>query len=230
MNSGFTMIEMLFALSIGFVVMVLGVTAVSQAGGYTEKLRNDQQRIESLFNMVDLIKSDLLKCGIRLGETDGIVEPFCWEDDGFKLIYGFYEEFLKKSETAGGLMIKVRGNNQIFSRGCKVIIYDQLTGSREINVIEGYTGGYIELGAPLHKDYGAGSLLICLKTLEYRWFIAEKCLKRKVDNGFFQPLIEEVTAFDVSYINDYKTVQYKVEINSKEQLQSFVFLNNLKEK
>lgn len=228
MSSGFTILEMLFSLSVSFVVLLMGVTAINQAGGYSEKLSEDQQRIEALFNMVDLIKADLLKCGVRLNYTDDFVEPFRWEQDGFKLIYGFYEEFLKQSESAGSLMIRVRGNRELFPQGCKVIIFDPLSGDKELNLIERYTGGFIELAAPLNRKYSRGSFLICLKTLEYRWFPVEKCLKRKVDKGVFQPLIDEVTDFKVSYVNDCRTVQYRVEIDSREQLQSYVFLNNLK--
>ena len=61
----------------------------------------------------------------------------------------------------------------------------------------------------------------------YRYFPDQRTLKRKADGGDFQPLLEEVSDFYVTYFPDANSVLYRIVVNKKEQIRGYIFLLNL---
>ena len=69
--------------------------------------------------------------------------------------------------------------------------------------------------------------MIPLKEIEMKLVKKEKTIKRKIDRGYFQPVIEEVTDFYLSFFSDSNSVLYRLELNKKEQVRGYIFLSNL---
>jgi len=80
---------------------------------------------------------------------------------------------------------------------------------------------------PLQNDFPANSPVLVLKKVEYKFYSAQRLLKRKTDKGNFQPLLEEVSDFYVTFFPDANSVLYRIEVNKKEQIRGYIFLLNL---
>jgi hypothetical protein len=66
-----------------------------------------------------------------------------------------------------------------------------------------------------------------LKEVEYKHYAEQNILKRKVNKGYFQPLIEGVTDFYVKFFPESCSVLYRIEVNKKEQIRGYIFLTNM---
>jgi hypothetical protein len=65
--------------------------------------------------------------------------------------------------------------------------------------VESGGNGALVLKHPLRHDYLQNSIVVALKKVEYKFYPARHVLKRKTDKGHFQPLLEEVSDFYVTF-------------------------------
>jgi hypothetical protein len=70
-------------------------------------------------------------------------------------------------------------------------------------------------------------VVLVLKEIEYRYFEKQAQLKRKVDRGHFQPLVDRVSDFFVSFFPESQSVLYRIEVNNREQIRGYIFLKNM---
>jgi hypothetical protein len=96
-----------------------------------------------------------------------------------------------------------------------------------MNEIADRLGGVLVLKNPLQNDFAQHSTVVALKKVEYKYFPAQGVLKRKTDKGNFQPLLEEVSDFYVTFFPDANSLLYRIEVNKKEQVRGYIFLLNL---
>jgi hypothetical protein len=228
MIRGFGILEMLIALSLGLGVMTVIIAHAAEAGRLTRKVTGNQERLEAIFHTVDTIKSDLNKCGMRLQEARsfcGIV-PFSTAPGAFTCSYGIADEALLEGALRDQHGLKVAAN-EFFKKEMTVLVYDLGKQVWEMNEIEYRLNGALFLKNPLRNDYPLGSMVVGLKKVEYRYYPAQCILKRKVDKGNFQPLLEEVSDFYVTFFADASSVLYRIEVNKKEQVRGYIFLLNL---
>jgi hypothetical protein len=95
------------------------------------------------------------------------------------------------------------------------------------NEIGDLSSGTLILKSPLQDDFPRNSQVLVLKKVEYKFYPAQRMLKRKTDKGNFQPLLEEVTDFYVTFFPDANSVLYRIEVNKKEQIRGYIFLLNM---
>lgn len=186
------------------------------------------ERLEAIFHTVDTIKSDLNKCGMRLHvcrEFSGI-SPFTSSAGSFFCTYGIADELLLENAAKGQHSLKLAAN-EFFKTGKDVLIYDLTSQAWELNEIESRLKGYLILKNPLQNDYLLNSMVVVLKKVEYKFYPSQCVLKRKADKGNFQPLLEEVSDFYVTFFPDANSVLYRIEVNKKEQIRGYIFLLNL---
>ncbi len=231
MIKGFSLVEMLVVLAITSMLSTIVISHVVGANRCSQKIINNQQRMEAIFNTVDSIRSDLTKCGMKLREASNRFGFPVFENStqSFKVLYGTGEEPLLADCWKGSKEI-LANRNDFFAKQKDILIYDAERGTYEFNVISGVSGNRLLLAYGLQNDYSRNSLAIVLKFVEYKIYPTEKALKRKVNNGYFQPLLEEVTDFYVKYYPESIAVLYRFEINKKEQLRGHIFLPHLVEK
>ncbi len=220
--------ELMISLSIGFFVLSIILSGISTTVKSTKKIDNDNTDIEAIFHTVDIIKSDLDKCGMRLIEYSSFfnVNVIQHNDTWLRLEYGISDENLLKNVKKGDSEIIVN-TNEFFKKKKYILIYDLDYSSYQVCRIKDIENEKIVLYSKLLNDFKKGSEVIVLKTIEYKFYEKDGILKRKVDNGYFQPLIENVSDFYVTYFNDSNAVLYKLEVNKKQQVRGFVFLNNM---
>jgi len=227
MIKGFGILEMLVSLSLGLGILTVIIAHASESGRVAKKITVNQERLEAIFHTVDTIKSDLNKCGMRLQEAGKFfnIPGFESAPGGFKAIYGLADEALMENALQGQQTLKI-AKNDFFKKDKTVLIYNLRQSACEFNEIGDFLGGALVLKNPLRHDFPSDSPVLLLKKVEYRFYPAQRALKRKADKGNFQPLLEEVSDFYVTYFPDANSVLYRIEVNKKEQIRGYIFLLN----
>ncbi|MCU0277119.1 MAG: hypothetical protein MUF02_09790 [Acidobacteria bacterium] len=228
MIKGFGILEMLVALSLGLGVLTVIIAHSTEAARVDRKVTANQERLEAIFHAVDTIKSDLNKCGMRLQEARPLcgLAPFTSTAGAFACSYGVADEALLEGAVRGQQAIKVAGND-FFKKGRAVLLYDLGGQAWEMNEIEYRLDGALVLKNRLQNDFARSSTVVAMKKVEYRYEAPRRVLKRKADNGTFQPLLEEVSDFYVTFFPEANSVLYRIEVNKKEQVRGYIFLLNL---
>lgn len=231
MIKGFSLVEVLVVLTLTLIIVSMIVSNVMETNRCGQKIINNQQRLESIFHTVDTIKSDLTRCGMRLQEaadTFGF-STFEYTDQSLRVLYGVAEEVLLEKGFPGESAITINRNDYFSSRK-EILIYDSDRECYEFNLINKYEGDRLLLTYELQNDYSMNSTVVVLKEVQYKIYEDQNILKRKVNRGYFQPMIEEVTDFNVTYYPESVSVLYRIEVNKKEQVRGYIFLVNMVEK
>lgn len=210
--------------------MMTDITALNETTVNTKRIIGSSEKMESIFHTVELIREDLIQCGMRLMEPAKFLgfPLFVNSDYSFKVVYGIENEMLsvdaKKSETA----IKInRKKKNLFKKGKNILIYDPDNRNYEVNEIRAVDGHRLILVTGLQYDYPINSSVVLLKVVEYKHYAKQNILKRKVNNGYFQPMINEVTDFYVKFFPEFCSVLYQIEIENKEQIRGYIFMTNM---
>lgn len=230
MIKGFGLFEIILALTVSLVVLTLVLSNVNGTVKQSKKVITQQQRMESLFHSVDMIRQDLTKCGMRLQEASHFFTFPLFENSNlsFKVVYGLEKETLLDSVLKGNTIIFVN-RNEFFQTKRRIAIFDEKGEIYEINEIKGISGNKITLLYGLVNNYPKNASVVVLKEVEYRLYKDQNTLKRKVNKGNFQPIMEEVTNFYVKYYGEVRSVLYRIEINRKEQISGYIFLTNMEQ-
>jgi len=230
MNNGFSIIELLVVMLISFTIFGMVISNLTQGIAVSKKVTSRQQLLESLFFTVDTIKNDLTKCGMRLQEASSIfgLQLFSNSDSGFKIIYGLDEGILIKNSYIGDNKIEISKENLV-KKKTKILIYDPIRKQYEFSRVKKMAGKSLMLESELKKEHLKYSIIVPLKEIEMKLFKKQKVLKRKIDRGYFQPVIEGVTDFYISFFDDSNSVLYRLEINNREQIRGYIFLSNMAE-
>ncbi len=228
MNNGFSIIELLVVMTISLVIFSLVISNLIEGIEIGKKVTSRHKLLESLFFTVDTIKNDLTKCGMRLQEASSIfnLQLFSHSDSGFKIIYGLDEGVLLENSYIGDNKIEI-SKEKIVTKGTKILIYDPIGKQYEFSEVKKISGQSLLLKFELKKEHLKHSIIIPLKEIEMKLYKKQKVLKRKIDKGYFQPVIEGVTDFYISFLNDSNSVLYRLEINNREQIRGYIFLSNM---
>ena len=227
MNSGFSLLELMVVLTISTAMFGIIISGITEGISVSRKITSRQQELESLFFTVDTIKNDLTKCGMRLQEASRLFNfrSFTNTSSGFRVIYGLASDTLTANSYKGDDAVEV-STDGLSEKGRKVIIYDTAAGEYEVAKIKKCEGTVLTLDSPLKKDHRMHSTLIPLRETEIKLYKKQKMIKRKSDNGYFQPMIEGVTDFYISFFDDSNSLLYRLEINNREQVRGYIFLTN----
>ncbi|MCK4766477.1 MAG: type II secretion system protein [Candidatus Aminicenantes bacterium] len=231
MIKGFSLIEVFVTLSLSLVILSIVLYSVAESTKYSKKITGNQQVMESIFHTIDSLRSDLTKCGMRLQEASKHFDISLFENSGssFKLVYGLQSEALKAEAYKGETTVSI-DRNDYFKKRKTVLIYNIENKTFEFNEIEEIDGDTLVLALALQNDYPEKSCIVVLKRVEYKLYDKENVLKRKLDRGYFQPIVENVSDFSVTFFPDANSVLYRVEVNEREQIRGYIFLTNMVQK
>lgn len=228
MSKGIGIFEVIIALSLLLSILTIVVSSISDATRLTRNENGNQERLESIFHTVDVIKSDLGRCGMRLQEAAQAFALTVLEcrRDGCVILAGM-ETTLLREEAAGGSGELLLGDSEYCRKGREILIYHPGLECHELHEIGDMRGGSALLAGKLAGTFPAGSVVVALKRVELRYFPKESVLKRKADAGGFQPLLENVTDFYISWQAESRAVLYRIEVGRREQIRGYIFLNNM---
>lgn len=225
MLKGFSLLEFVVSLAISVGVLTIALSTSTGPLRYSRKVIAHQQKMESIFHTIDMIRSDLTKCGMRLQEASRLfsLPVFQNSDSSFKVVYGLESENLLQASPAGADTLTLN-RNEYFQNRKDIVIYDPENQNFETNRIKKWSGSQLLLEDTLQDSYPEKSVVIVLKEVEYKLYPDQNALKRKVNRGYFQPIIEEVTDFDVIFYPEVYSVFYRIEVNKREQVRGYIFL------
>ena len=230
MIKGFSLLELIIALTISVGVLTFVISSVSESTGYSGKVTAKQQGMEAIFHTMEMLRSDLTKCGMRLQEAAKFFNFPLFENSDYslKVTYGIESETLILDSHQGENIITIN-RNEFFNSGKPVVIYDLEKEVYEINEVKGRDGDRLILVNILQNDYPKNAAAVVLKQVEYKLYTQKdtNALKRKVNKGYFQPLAENVTDFYVKFYPEALTVFYRIEVNRRQQLRGYIFLTNM---
>ena len=227
MNNGISILEILIVITISFAIFGIIVSNITEGVAVSRKIATRQKILESLFFTVDTIKNDLTKCGMRLQEAADLfdIPLFSNTQLGFKVIYGLASDELIENCYSGENRIEVTSTDFV-KKGRKILIYDSVSKEYEFLRVKKVDGNSLLLDSNLKIDHLKHSVIIPLKEIEMKFYKKDMVIKRKIDRGYFQPVIEGVTDFYISFFEDSNSVLYRLEINKKEQVRGYIFLSN----
>ncbi len=227
MNNGISILEILIVITISFAIFGIIISNITEGAAVSRKITTRQKVLESLFFTVDTIKNDLTKCGMRLQEAADLfdIPLFSNTQSGFKVIYGLASDELAENCYSGENRIEVTGTDFV-KKGRKILIYDAVSKKHEFLRVKKVDGNSLLLDSNVKTDHLKHSVIIPLKEIEMKFYKKDMVIKRKIDRGYFQPVIEGVTDFYISFFDDSNSVLYRLEINKKEQVRGYIFLSN----
>lgn len=228
MNTGFTVIELLVSLTITTIIMCTVLTSVSGSTALNRKINKNQENLEAIFLTVDTMKSDLSKCGMRLKDQR---DAYCSSlftplKSGFSIKFGSACLFNTVEAEKGAFIIPVE-KNTIRAGKSTLFIKNNLSGECFTAEAKSINSRSVRLNSPLRSPIPAWCSIILVKTIEYKYCKSSETVKRKINRGHFQPLLSNVTDFYINYYPDTLSVLYRLEINKKEQVRGYIFLNNM---
>jgi len=234
MNRGFSLLELLVALSLSLGVLTMVISSVTHSVRISRHFGEDQQRLEAIFHAIDTLRADIENCGMRLQEPLALDFPVvtCADDHTrCSLLVGRDDAIVVAPVAPGTSDVRItpmaelaaRDSVLIFEPFSRLCVPGQLT---QVATVGEET--HLTLTEPLLEPIPAAATLVALRRVEYRWFAGERVLKRKADRGTFQPLLEGVTDFFFTFFPEDRTVLYRIEVDRREQLRGYLFLTNVR--
>lgn len=227
-SNGVGLLEVIVALTISVTILSIAVNSVSESSAVTRKLTANQQQLESIFFAVDMIKSDLTRCGMRLQEALKLSGDnwFGKTPGGFFVIYGTFSDTADSGLFTGNSHVSMPRNG-FLKKNRDIVLYNLEYESFEKNQIKEVKNDMFVLKSPAKCDHYHPMMAVVLKRIEYKFDPKKGVLSRKVDRGRFQPLIENVSDFFIHYYEESSSVLYRIEVNRKEQIRGYIFLRNM---
>jgi len=193
--AGFSLIESLLALTFFLLIILTSIEFFGSARTLFFKLQDAQLDRESAQAALEKLKGDLLRAGegllppIRLGLIGGIEA-----ENGILVIKnGAKAGILSEDARAGRTAIEVE-NAEDFDPGRSIYLFDKNKG--ESLVVAAADGHDLTLTSPLAFDYIKGESSVALvQTISYYLDMERSTLRRRVNSGISQPVIEGVQAF-----------------------------------
>jgi hypothetical protein len=187
---------------------------------------DEDEKIEKIGHTAELIRYDLLKCGKVMRETAGSEIIFLTNSDTSLLVISGITGELIHDVNEGETTIYIK-RKASFKKGKQIFIFDRENRKFEINEIQAVAGGKLILQEELQGSYSKDSYIAVLRKVEYKYDSKKLALKRKVDNGYFKTLLKDVTEFFVRYFPEHNSVLYRIELEKKEQMRGYIFLDKV---
>lgn len=198
-REGFLLVESLLALTFFLLLILSSIEFFGSARRLFFKLQDAQLDRESGLAALEKLKTDALQAGqglifpIRLGLTEGIGI----EDAALILKNAAETGVLAEDAHAGQTVIQVESAED-FAAGRTIY----LTGSNEgeSRVIASVGGNSLTLTSPLAHDYSKETGAVALvQAISYYLDAEQHVLRRKVNSGSGQPVLEGVQSFTAGW-------------------------------
>jgi type II secretory pathway pseudopilin PulG len=196
---GYSMIEILTVLAFFSLIILAALSFFETTRRVFFRLQDAQETQESSASALEKIKSDVLQAGQGLAEAIrlGLVSGIDTTADGVTLKKAVAESALAEDAHAADTSLQFRDTSE-FGPGKTACIIDSMKG--ELIKISSLSKNIATLASPLTHDYSkADSSVVALQTITFSFDAEKATIRRKVDAGTPQPLLEDVKSFSVSY-------------------------------
>jgi prepilin-type N-terminal cleavage/methylation domain-containing protein len=198
-DRGFTLIEFLLGLTLISVIIVGAFGFFARVQGLFFKMKDAVESSQDALSGLDKIRIDLLRAGAglaRAGEL-GLVESLTAAGGRLTIRRAENTLRLRGDVAAGSVQFEVDSADNL-KAGTDACILGPDAG--ETLTILRVDGEFVTAGAPLQKAYDQDSaLVLALEQVTYYLDAEDSVLRRRVDGGAGQPLIEGVDSAGFAY-------------------------------
>jgi len=214
-RQGFSLIESLLAMALFLLILLASLEFFAATRAAFIKLQSAQTSQESALAALEKMKTDAFQSGQGLLEPIGLglVQGIDWADGTLALMSLAKTSALLADAHAGQTTIGL-DDGEDFGPGKAVCIFDIAKG--ELLSVASADGHVLTLTSPLAFNYMKGeSAVILIQKVSYFLDSANSTLRRKVNVGAAQPLIEGVRSFVAGYGRDSHLLDIGVGLQSE---------------
>jgi prepilin-type N-terminal cleavage/methylation domain-containing protein len=196
---GFTLVELLIALSLMLVITLAGFGFFGQAHSLFFKLKDAVDDSQDALSGLDKMRIDLIKAGEGLPyrAESGLPEGLSVDADILTIIRAQDDFGLARDIGPGDQRVDLESSEGL-KAGSEICVVGPDGGeAAEVLRVEGNT---LILGSSFGQGYGKESTRVSsLEKISYFLDAVDGVLRRRVGSGSAQPLIEDVESFLFSY-------------------------------
>jgi hypothetical protein len=193
--AGFSLIESLIALTLALFIVLAGLEIFGSARQVLFELETVQSAREGVAAAIERIRSDVRGAGRGLAGPPGaeIVKALESTEGSLVMRCGETSTSLASDAAAGQRSLAVV-DGRSFPAGRTICLLDAVKG--ETAVIASGGMETLTLSAPIAGAYGrSGSTVVLVQKIAFYLDAAQSVLRRRVDAGAGQPLLEDVLSF-----------------------------------
>jgi len=214
---GFSLIESLISLSLFLIIALAGLEVFGVSRRIYASLQKKEEASRTAVCALDKIKSDLASAGeglvqaMRLGAVQGV----SIRDGGFVILSSEAELSLAQDAAAGQSLLILSSTNGL-KAGREICL--SAPGRAEVHAISAVQGLGIVLSGPLGHSYLKEETGLCLLR-QVSCFLDGRTglIRRKVNAGPAQPLLEDAAAFECTYDEPGNMARVKIRLRDDEE-------------
>jgi hypothetical protein len=228
-NSGFSLIESLLSLSFFLIILVASLEFFVSTRNHFIDLRDEQEINLAGYAALDKIRLDLCVCGLGLvtAQSAGLLEAIDVIDNILTIQGKDKDVPLGNDLVTGQTFIPLVSTSGI-KKGQKMCFIGPEGG--EVKTITRVSKQGLSFSSPLESSYKAEeTTAILIRTITFYLEGDRGILRRKVNTNPAQPLLEEVTGFDVFYETTTNIISLNLKLRTKEEkkYETSIFLKNV---
>ncbi len=186
---GFTLLECLMALALSMLVACAALEFFAETGKRFFALKEEEERRQDAMAALDRVRIDVVRAGVGLAVplSLGLLEAVTEETDGLSLVLEEDAYTLASAVAAGTTVIPLTRTTGL-TAGREICLCDGARG--EIVTVTAVEPGNIRLAAPVAFAYAPPASVLLLEKVRLSFDAAQSVLRRKVNSGGAQPLLE----------------------------------------
>lgn len=212
---GFALVESLVGLALSLFVISTGVEFFALAQRTFSRLKTREEADQAAAAAVDRMRIDLLHAGRGLARESaaGLVEAVLAEEDELRTTALDGALALAAAAPAGTTRLALAPTADI-APGREIALRDGTAG--EVRTVVRVEPGAIVIDRPLDGDYDPSTATVSLlETVAYRLDPAARVLRRRVNGGSAQPVLESTAAATWSYDRGASLLHVRIELGTE---------------
>jgi type II secretory pathway pseudopilin PulG len=212
-TAGFTLVELLAGLTLSLFVISTGVEFFGLARRVFVRLKDREEADQAALAALDRMRIDLLHAGRGLAEeaAAGLVEPVRADESALETTALERELVLAGPAPAGASRLALVSAADI-ARGQRIVLFE--SGAGEVRAVAAVEGASVVLDGPLERAYDpAAAAASLLESVAYRLDTEAGVLRRRVNGGAAQPVLELAASAAWSFDPSSHLVRVRLELD-----------------
>ncbi len=188
---GFTLVECLIALALSLFVVCAALEFFAAAGRQFFRLKTSEERAQDAMAAMDKMRIDVIRSGQGLAQAiaAGVVEPVVVSGAGLATTRAERTWELSADVQAGAAVVHLLGGVSDIKPGRKILLAGG--GKADLRVVSAAASGDVTVSPPFEGAYAAAEATFALlEEVLISWDAGTRTLRRKVNAGSAQPLLE----------------------------------------
>jgi len=209
MDKGYTLIELLIAMLLSLLATIaISRFFITEHNIYTlQEARTEMQ--QTLRGAMEILSGELMLAGYGLPPGAKRFVSYSREEIEFRTNLRNTTTYLTSEASPGETTLSIsKGTGYLFEKGDVIVLCRDLTasGCEEHTLLADGKSDSITISTGLSSAFPVGSRIDLINTISYRFNRSRKEIQRRIDRGYWEPLIEHVAEDGLSFtyrdIND----------------------------